>query len=416
MKRLQWRPLPEGDGPLIDLARGLRAVIDDYVAQTPGMSRAADFAEAVPISPSSLSGAVSGRGVPTAQVVEAIVALAVGRDAIPEFEERRKAADEQRGEKSDAGITLIGSAAVEWDTPGEQEPDYRDFNRLFPEDKLLDAYSIARRGGLAEESDVVWVFLVVSAVQHGAYYWQWYLMAKDHEIAVIEGLVEVMLRTHTRPRWRAAWLLQQISDLLLKTAALNLARDLPAATVPEADPLRALIAAVEANQVESHVKVSQDPKLRPELRTAILSEFVGQQSRNVARGALSAYLQAPGASLLAAEAQDFIGRERLGAYRDFYFVANRLSSTLSGDHPGDRDETTASIVEGLRNRSADIQRITSPSSRVRAAAQNVMTQLLAWAKETNSEMTTRDDQARRAHEVEELLNEFNEAGAAEIVS
>lgn len=406
---IRWKTL-EGSGPAVDLARGLRKLIEGYLAAHPETKTVEEFARKLAqISPALLSGAVSGRGVPTPDAVAAIVRAATNNDAdaIADWESKRSAAERSAVPNEQVLVGELDAQWRAWDHYDLTDPQYRDFNRLATEQQLVGYFGLARSGALADKPGDEWAFLVVSAVQHGYHYRHFAELAdKSHSVPMAEALIEVMtMRDHRKPRWRAAWLLQRIGDEHLRAGVAKLGQTMPATQDPTKPWLPQMFDAIGTGKVEHLLDTVDDSRMTAEVREQLQAEFRAQFSVNAARGLLASFLTGqavpPAPTTVAA---DMITRERLTSARDFFFVANRLRLTLAGKHPGDREESIESIFEGVTNRLADIMRLYGADSDVTTRARRVAETLDTWRSSLTDSKPHSDEFDA---EIMEALEAFN---------
>lgn len=286
---IRFKPI-EGTGPSQEFARELRDVVVAAVEAADGRKTAGAFAERAGMSPALLSAALNGKSLPPENVLVQIIHEA----GVSEEDWKQRRLGALIAAKAGSSAPMVGSIRESWrvwEAPAPDAPDYRSFKRLFPEEQLVEAFAAARAGDLASESDDVWAYLVVSAVQHGNSFRQWFELARaaQAEAAVVEGLIETVVRPHRSPRWRAAWLLQS-AEPSLRELAVDVARKMPAAFGPDKSILSRLFEAVLAESVEGLLAEMSDAELDPALRTKLQYEFFSSAKTNAARGRLRAEL------------------------------------------------------------------------------------------------------------------------------
>lgn len=287
---IRFKPI-EGTGPSQEFARDLRELVVAAVEAADGPKTVGDFAKRAGMSPARLSAALNGKSLPRGDVLRQIIREAEG--SIEEWEQRRlDALDAAKAGSSVPMVDLIRECWRVWEAPAPDAPDYRSFSRLFPEAQLVEAFASARAGDLASESDDIWAYLVISAVQHGNSYRQWFELARaaQAEVAVVEGLIETVVRPHRSPRWRAAWLLQ-LAEFPLRSLAIDVGREMPAASGPDASLVSRLFEAVLANSVEGLLAEMSDVDLDPGLRRKLQYEFFSSAKTNAARGLIRGRLE-----------------------------------------------------------------------------------------------------------------------------
>jgi transcriptional regulator with XRE-family HTH domain len=270
----------------------LRRLIDDAAARQK-IPTAKAFAEAVSLSPSTVSGVTSGDQLPSRETLLKILkATGVREEDFDGWQSRR---DRALGDDPDpVPVPALREAAAAWDAAAPGETSYRPVGGLYPSNKLAELLTLAREEKLAALTGQEWAYLVGSAVHHGERYRRWFDLAtaSSGPIPVIETLVEQMVGPYRRPAWRAAWLLQFAADDL-RRAAVRLAKDLAERDEqPNADPaLTGLLGAVEQNAVEQYLEALPEDQLRAEVRRVLLQEFRTEGRPPAARGRLASYLE-----------------------------------------------------------------------------------------------------------------------------